>query len=154
MPDRTQHRLRKHTDYQRVYKTARKAWAQQIAYFSTLREANSEAALRSETLGPRVGLTVPRALGKAVDRNRIKRRLRELVRKHLPVLEGLPLDVVLHPKRSVLTATAAELDREIGRVFRTVRSKHGRAGSEASTLRYTQPKERDERRTSGTTQQT
>ena len=80
-------------------------------------------AVRSETPGTRVGLTVPKALGKAVDRNRIKRRLRELVRKNLGLTGGLPLDVVFHPKRSVLNADFAALDREIAQIMKTVRGK-------------------------------
>ena len=127
MSDSMQYRLRKHADYQRVYKTGRKRWAQQIAYFSVLREPGSPAAARSETEGTRVGLTVPKALGKAVDRNRIKRRLRELVRKSLPLTAGLPLDIVLHPKRSVLTADSAALDREVAQIFQAVCGK-GSAG--------------------------
>ncbi len=119
----TQHRLRKHPDYQRVYKTARKQWAKQIAYFSTPRPPGSQEALRSETAGPRIGLTVPKALGKAVDRNRIKRRLRELVRAALPLLRGLPVDVVLHPKRSVLEADFSVLQREVALIFKSVHAK-------------------------------
>ena len=119
------HRLRKHPDYQRVYKTAgRKQWARQIAWFSLVREPGSVAALRSGTEGPRVGLTVPKALGKAVDRNRIKRRLREIVRQTLPALGGLPVDVVLHPKRNVLEEDFAALTREVLGIFKSV---HGRA---------------------------
>ena len=117
------YRLRKHPDYQRVYKTARKQWAKQIGYFSLLRAPGSEAAMRSETTGPRVGLTVPKALGKAVDRNRIKRRLREIVRQKLPLLAGLPVDVVLHPKRTVLEADFAILEREIGLIFKSVHAR-------------------------------
>ncbi len=123
MSDSTHHRLRKHADYQRVYNTSRKVWAQQLAYFSVLREPGSSAAVRSETPGTRVGLTVPKALGKAVDRNRIKRRLRELVRKHLSLAGGLPVDVVLHPKRTVLTADTAVLDREIAQILQAVRGR-------------------------------
>lgn len=123
----TQHRLRKHPDYQRVYSAGRKQWAKQIAYFSALRGAGSPAALRSETSGPRVGLTVPKALGKAVDRNRIKRRLREIVRGALPLLHGLPVDVVLHPKRSVLEAEFAVLEREVATIFKIVRGKTAQA---------------------------
>ncbi len=119
----TQHRLRKHPDYQRVYKSGRKQWARQIAYFSTMRLPGSQAALRSETAGPRVGLTVPKALGKAVERNRIKRRLREIVRKALPALRGLPVDVVLHPKRSVLEAEFTALEQEVTQIFRSVHAK-------------------------------
>jgi ribonuclease P protein component len=40
-------------------------------------------------------------MGKAVDRNRIKRRMREAVRKNLSSLRT-PVDVILHPRRSVI----------------------------------------------------
>ena len=125
----TRHRLRKHPDYQRVYKTSRKQWAKQIGYFSVLRAPGSQEALRSETTGPRVGLTVPKALGKAVERNRIKRRLRELVRAALPSLGGLPADLVLHPKRSVLDANFAVLEREISLIFKSVHARHAKAAA-------------------------
>lgn len=135
MTTSTQHRLRKHPDYQRVYKATRKQWAKQIAYFAAVREPGSQAALRSETAGPRVGLTVPKALGKAVDRNRIKRRLRELVRAALPLLGELPVDVVLHPKRGVLEADFAVLGREVALIFKSVRAKCvSQAGGTAANL--------------------
>ena len=115
----TNFRLRKHADYQRVYKASRKQFGRQMAYFFALRDA--AAAERSETAGPRVGLTVPKALGKAVTRNRIKRRLREVVRATLPLLSA-PVDVVLHPKRSVLEADFAVLAREVETIFRSVQA--------------------------------
>lgn len=123
----TQHRLRKHPEYQRVYKSARKQWAKQIAYFSAPREPGSQAAVRSQTAGPRVGLTVPKVLGKAVDRNRIKRRLREIVRDALPLLKDLPVDIVLHPKRSVLEADFAALQREVAIIFKSVHARSTQA---------------------------
>ena len=123
----TQHRLRKHADYQRVYKAGRKQWAKQIAYFSDRREPGSQAALRCPTPGPRVGLTVPKALGMAVDRNRIKRRLRAIVRETVPLLGGMDVDVVLHPKRSVLDSEFSGLKREVAQIFKSVRAKGGRA---------------------------
>ena len=119
----TQHRLRKHPDYQRVYKEGRKQWARQIAYFAAVREPGSLAASRSQTQGPRVGLTVPKALGKAVDRNRIKRRLRELVREALPRLGSFPVDIILHPKRTVLDADFPVLQKEIAMIFKSIRAK-------------------------------
>ena len=120
----TQHRLHKHADYQRVYKATRKQWAKQIAYFASIREPGSTDALHSETTGPRIGLTVPKTLGKAIERNRIKRRLRELVRRNLSILGDLPIDLVLHPKRSVLEADFAALQREVATIFKAVRAKH------------------------------
>lgn len=122
-PAKSLHRLRKHADYQRVYKGARKQWAREIAWFATLRKAGTPAAERSETTGPRVGLTVPKALGKAVDRNRIKRRLRAMVRRHLSLLADQPIDLILHPKRSVLHARSQDLDREVRDVFRAARAR-------------------------------
>jgi ribonuclease P protein component len=120
-------RLRKHADYQRVYKAGRKQFGRQMAYFFALRDA--EASARSETTGPRVGLTVPKALGKAVTRNRIKRRLREAVRAALPLL-GAPVDVVLHPRRSVLEAEFALIEREVQTIFRSVQAAAERRVSE------------------------
>jgi ribonuclease P protein component len=118
----TTHRLRAHADYQRVYKAGRKQFGKQMAYFYALRPEGSVAAERSPTTGPRIGLTVPKALGGAVDRNRIKRRMREAVRKALPLLTA-PVDVVLHPKRTVRDIPYADIEREVGIVFRAVQAK-------------------------------
>jgi ribonuclease P protein component len=119
MPSTMNFRLRKHADYQRVYKAGRKQFGRQMAYFFTLRDAR--AAERSETPGPRIGLTVPKALGNAVTRNRIKRRMREAVRAALPLLSA-PVDVVLHPKRSVLEAEFGLIEREVQTIFRSVQA--------------------------------
>lgn len=117
MPTGTTHRLRSHADYQLVYKAGRKQFARQVAYFYAPRPAER----RSETAGARVGLTVPKALGKAVDRNRIKRRMREAVRAALPLLTA-PVDVVLHPRRSVMELEFAQLKREVSNIFRSVQA--------------------------------
>jgi len=127
------HRLRKHADYQLVYKASRKQFGKQIAYFHKLRPALGQdgSTLRSDTAGPRVGLTVPKALGKAVDRNRIKRRLREVVRHLLPLLTS-PVDVILHPRRSVIDADFAVLEREVSVIFRSVQAACERTLAKAS----------------------
>lgn len=107
-------RLRKHADYQRVYQASRKQFSRQMSYFFALREPGfSEEAI------PRIGLTVGKVMGKAVDRNRIKRRMREAVRRNVAILEG-PVDVVLHPRRSVIDLDFVTLDREIAQVFRGI----------------------------------
>ena len=54
-----------------------------------------------------------------MDRNRIKRRMREAVRRQLPLLKA-PVDVVLHPKRSVIDLDRATLERDVAAVFRAV----------------------------------
>ncbi len=122
MTSLTPHRLRKHADYQLVYKAGRKQFGKQIAYFYALRPADR----RSDTPGARIGLTVPKALGKAVDRNRIKRRMREAVRRNLPLLTAA-VDVILHPRRSVIDAEFAAIEREVGVIFRAIQSNCARA---------------------------
>ncbi len=113
-------RLRKHADYQAVYKASRKQFAKQMSYFFVLRApAPVGAAASNEDTAPRVGLTVGKVMGKAVDRNRIKRRLREAVRKHLPLLRT-PVDVILHPRRTVLTLDYPILEHEVAHVFRAI----------------------------------
>jgi ribonuclease P protein component len=115
-------RLRKHADYQRVYKASRKQFARQMSYFFALRSAigpDGTALRGAHTEGARVGLTVGKVMGKAVDRNRIKRRMREAVRRQLCLLRT-PVDVVLHPKRSVIDLDFVVLEREVASVFRAI----------------------------------
>jgi ribonuclease P protein component len=117
-------RLRKHADYQRVYKASRKQFGKQMAYFFTLRPqvgADGKPLRDADASSPRVGLTVGKVMGKAVDRNRIKRRMREAVRNNLSAL-NTPVDVVLHPRRSVIDLEFATLNREVANVFRTIQS--------------------------------
>ena len=65
----------------------------------------------------RVGLTVGKVLGNAVERNRIKRRMREAVRASWPT-ENAAIDVVFNPRKSVLRLTFGELRAEVERGLR------------------------------------
>ena len=113
-------RLRKHADYQQVYAASRKQFGKQMSYFFRLRQPlNTDGRASVDVTGARIGLTVGKAMGKAVDRNRIKRRMREAVRRQLALLRA-PVDVVLHPRRSVIDLDFASLEREIAAVFRAV----------------------------------
>ena len=110
-------RLRKHADYQRVYTSSRKQFSKQMAFFFSLRPADR----RSDTPGPRIGLTVGKVLGGAVERNRIKRRMRECVRRHAATLT-YPVDVILHPRKTVLELEHAKLDAEVAQIFRMIQA--------------------------------
>jgi ribonuclease P protein component len=101
-------RLQKHADYQSVYAKARKRQSSSMSWFV--------APQTRSAAGPRVGLTAGKVLGKAHERNRIKRRMREILRRHVEMLpQGF--DLVLHPRRSVLTADFTKLDAEVLRIL-------------------------------------
>ena len=60
----------------------------------------------------RFGMSVKKALGNAVVRNRIRRRIREVLRLHREeILPGW--DVVIHPSRSVATLEFTKLEAEL-----------------------------------------
>jgi ribonuclease P protein component len=107
-------RLLRHADFQSVYKQGRRHFAAHMTVFY-LRRPEGE--------GARVGFTVGRALGPAVDRNRMKRRLREAVRLHGIV--SVPVDVVINPKKSLLKAEFLDLRDEVAKAFRSISQKLG-----------------------------
>ena len=72
-----------------------------------------------EAESARVGFTVSKALGGAVQRNRIRRRLREAVRLG-NFSTGIAADVVINPKRSALTADFGDLQAEIAKAFQVI----------------------------------
>ena len=80
-------------------------------------------------VGPRVGLTVGKVLGKAHERNRIKRRLREALRRHVDLLPA-GFDLILHPRRTVLTMEFAKLEAEIVRILEQARTGSERVASQ------------------------
>lgn len=112
-------RLRKHADYQRVYRESRRYSSASMSYFYRARPDGDPAGDL-----PRIGLTAGRVLGGAVERNRIRRRMREAVRLHLSELPA-SVDVVLHPRRKVLDMEFAQLEQEVSRIFTGVAAAAG-----------------------------
>ena len=104
-------RLLKHSDFQRVYKNGRRQFTGNLTVFYLRRDGPEVGS------GPRVGFTVGKVLGGSVERNRIKRRMREAVRFSAQACEG-PVDVVFNPRKSVLTLPFAKLVEEVGRGLR------------------------------------
>jgi len=110
-------RLLRHADFERVYKQGRRHFSASITVFYWPRPAGE-----TRSSGLRIGFTVGRALGGAVQRNRMKRRLREAVRMTRPVA-GIVADVVINPKKSLLTTDFAALQNEVSRAFAVIEQK-------------------------------
>jgi ribonuclease P protein component len=64
----------------------------------------------------RLGITAPVRLGNAVFRNRLKRRLREVFRRHRESIPG-GWDMVLNPRSTVARVPFTTLERELLRLF-------------------------------------
>jgi ribonuclease P protein component len=101
------HRLTRGADLLRVRREGTRVRTEHI-------EVRALASLLSH---PRVGFVVPKHKHGSVERNRLKRRLRELVRvRLLPVLSTLPaLDVVLRPWPTGYEAKFEALERDVAR---------------------------------------
>ncbi len=113
--------LLKHADFDRVYREGKRHFSRSMTFFYLRRGAQGQP-------GPRVGFTVGRVLGGAVQRNRMRRRLREAVRMHLGGFMAA-MDVVINPKKSVLTAEFSELMKEVERGFQVIQASAGEASS-------------------------
>jgi ribonuclease P protein component len=107
-------RLLKHADFERVYKQGRRHFSSHMTVFY-LRKTDGEGMART-------GFTVGRVLGGAVQRNRIKRRMRDAVRQRRSILTS-PVDVVINPKKSVLKAEFPILLEEVTRAFELIARK-------------------------------
>jgi ribonuclease P protein component len=64
-----------------------------------------------------VGFVVSRAVGNAVVRNRVKRRLRHLVREHLASLPGSAV-LVVRALPAATTASSLELGADLARCLK------------------------------------
>ncbi len=95
-------RLLRRADYDRVYKDGRRRTSQHFVVF--YRTSSGDTT--------RLGISVKRALGGAVLRNRIRRRIREIFRTHRQEIAA-GWDIVIHPRSAVATADFAALSAEL-----------------------------------------
>lgn len=116
-------RLRRRADYLRCYRTGRRRHgALAIVYFAP------------NQLGhPRLGITASRKVGKAVVRQRLKRRIREIYRRWEDRGMLPPQDLVIHLKIEAGTASFEALRTELLRLLgslvpRTFAPRRGAAG--------------------------
>jgi ribonuclease P protein component len=96
-------------DFRKVYDHGKRVSGPLFAAFCLARPEDQSS-------GPRLGLTVPRAIGGSVVRNRIKRRMREAFRLHRADLNP-QWDIVINPRRTAFAAPFTELERALRKVI-------------------------------------
>ena len=95
-------RLRRAVDFKKVYEHGDKRTSRSFVVF----------ALKNGLSETRFGMTAPRKIGKAHERNRIKRRVREILRtSRTSIPTGF--DFVVNPRRSVMERSFEELRSEL-----------------------------------------
>jgi ribonuclease P protein component len=97
-------RLLARGEFDAVYKSGRRRASKQFLVFFRPRDAAASAS--------RFGISVKKALGGAVVRNRLKRRIREILRLHRQEI-ATGWDIVIHPRSSVATAPFVVIEREL-----------------------------------------
>jgi len=108
-------RVRKRSEYQRIYANGQKISSKNLVLFY----------LENGLERPRMGMTVTRRTGGAVQRNRIKRLLREWFRQSRPELPAL--DLVINAREGIHRMTLEALSRELRDVFRRIAARESRS---------------------------
>jgi ribonuclease P protein component len=111
MEQLTMERLKRRTDFRAITEAGVRAPAKAFVL----------QALRREEQGAiRVGFTVSRQVGNAVERNRVRRRLREMVRLKPNAAFTPGYDYVLIGRRTALTCPFGDMTKELDGALRRV----------------------------------
>ncbi|PYU08207.1 MAG: ribonuclease P protein component [Acidobacteria bacterium] len=99
-------RLVRKADFDAVYRNGKR---RSSSHFTVFLKAN-------ELPESRFGFSIKRALGGAVVRNRMRRRIREVIRLHREEISA-GWDFVIHPKSNVENAPFAVLENDLVRLL-------------------------------------
>jgi len=97
---RPQDRIRKRSEYKAIYDRGQRVPSTSFILFVT----------RNDLGRPRLGITVTRRLGGAVQRNRAKRLVREIFRRHKTELQNV--DIVVNGRTGLPAAEYRRLEAE------------------------------------------
>lgn len=127
-------RLLKRVEYESVYGAGQRRSSPQFSvFFRAQTELSKQTAGREPSVesssaeapaagcASRFGISIKKALGGAVVRNRIRRRVREILRRNRTEIPA-GWDIVIHPKSTVAQAAFAPLETELVRLLRGIRS--------------------------------
>jgi ribonuclease P protein component len=105
-------RLRKRREFEECYASGVRVSGRHLQVF-LLTAGTARPSPDPESAGrPRLGLSVSRRVGGAVDRNRVRRRLREIFRRNRDVFGGRGGNLVVNAKPSAAKASFTELAQE------------------------------------------
>ncbi|MBT9151862.1 MAG: Ribonuclease P protein component [Firmicutes bacterium] len=104
------YRLKKRKEFSHVFATGRSAAGNLMVVYSLSRDGGSV----------RVGFSAGKKLGNAVLRNRVRRRIKEIVRKFLPHLVP-SRDLVVIVRAGAVKATCSELEKEFQLICRRLK---------------------------------
>lgn len=120
------HRLRTGDGFRRAVRSGRRAGGRTLV----VHLATGVPAEGSPPAPVQVGFVVSRAVGDAVTRNRVKRRLRHLARERLATLPGAAV-LVVRALPAAAGASYAELATDLDRCLERVRPAAGAEGASA-----------------------
>ena len=83
-----------------------------------------QARERGDEAAPRFGFTVSKKVGNAVERNRVRRRLREIVRRRAALPSETGHDYVLIGRRAALAMPFDEISAEFARAMSRVQARN------------------------------
>ena len=98
-------RLRKRREFEECYASGVRVSGRLLQVF-----------LRPGPKRSRIGISVPRRVGNAARRNRLRRRIREIFRRNRDLFQGGCATLVVHVRPAAAAATFAELCEEYRRV--------------------------------------
>ena len=92
-----------------------------------------QARERGDTAPPRIGFTVSKKVGTAVERNRVRRRLKEIVRGSATLLQEAGHDYVLIGRRAALRMPFDRMIAEFAGALTRLHGKRRARGAAEST---------------------
>ncbi|GAA1790478.1 hypothetical protein GCM10009682_10660 [Luedemannella flava] len=106
-------RLRRRDEFAAAVRAGRRAGSGTVVVHLAAPTTSSETPARSDdTLVARAGFVVPKTVGNAVVRNKVRRRLRHLMRVRLDALPA-GVDVVIRALPGASSRTYAELEGDL-----------------------------------------
>jgi ribonuclease P protein component len=93
------YRLRKNLEFKKVYSGGKNYWNRNLTLYKK----------KNNLQETRFGITITKKVGKAVIRNKIRRRIKEIYRKNLYRIKS-GYDLIIIPKQNVVDISYKELE--------------------------------------------